>query len=122
MPKQDKYLKHVETKKQKVEISEEEKRLLEKYAREDDEIFLTPEEKTVLEILTKRKVLKMITVEYNLAAKPMGKDLASEKRVLEILNRLKKIELVKSVVGADKKEYWVDVNYYHETMPGTEKL
>jgi len=35
----DKYLKHIETKQQKVNLSEKEKELLEKYTGDDDEIF-----------------------------------------------------------------------------------
>ncbi len=114
-------LKHVESKKRKVEISEADKEILEKYAGTSEKIT-SPDEKTVLEIIIKRKTVEMITREINLALKPLGKELMTSNAVLKILNELKNRELVKSVTGADGNEYWVDINYYREKRLGTDRL
>jgi hypothetical protein len=116
-----KSLKHVEPKKKEVQVSEEDKKILEKHMGQE-ELKLSTEQKTILEIIDKRKTVNMITREYNLALKPLGKDLVPEKKVLEILNSLKNQDLVKSVKGTDGQEYWVDIKYYREKLLGTEKL
>ncbi len=121
MPDYRKTLKHVETKKQAVKISEEDKKVLQQLSGKD-ELPLSAEQRTVLEILTKRKTLSMITREYNLALKPLQKDLITENQIKEILKNLASKNLVKSVVGADKEEYWVDLKFFHEKLIGSDKL
>ena len=121
MPDYRKTLKHVEPKKREVKIPEEEKKLLEQFSA-TDEVPLSSEQRTVLDILTKRKTVSMITREYNLALKPLGSELITENEIVEILKTLESMNLVKSVVGADNEEYWVDINYYHEKLFGTDKL
>lgn len=121
MPDYRKTLKHVESKKREIKIPEEEKKLLEQLSG-TDEIPLSSEQRTVLDILTKRKTVLMITREYNLAIKPLGNELVTEDEIIEILRTLESMNLVKSVIGADNEEYWVDINYYHEKLFGTDKL
>ena len=121
MPDYRKTLKHVEPKKREVKIPEEEKKLLEQFSG-TDEIPLSSEQRTVLDILSKRKTVSMITREYNLALKPLGGELVTEDEIIEILRALESMNLVKSVVGADNEEYWVDINYYTEKLFGTDKL
>ena len=120
-PDYRKTLKHVEPEEKEVKISEEDKEILKKHARENGE-NITPEQKTVLEIINKRKTVDMITREFNLALKPLGKELMTKKKILDNLNSLKRQKLVKSVTGADGQEYWVDVQYYREKLLGTDKL
>ncbi|MHA1265944.1 MAG: hypothetical protein ACTSRS_12000 [Candidatus Helarchaeota archaeon] len=115
-------LKHVETKKQEVKLSEAEKALLEKYAKKKDELELTPDEATVLDILKKRKTLKMVVIEVNLARKPLGQELKTEDQIEQILLALKEKNAIKSVIGADGQKYWVDIKYYREKLFGTERL
>lgn len=105
-----KNLEHIEPKKKKSEISEDDKKILEKYSGIEDKT-LTSEEATVIEMLTKRKNLEMIFIEYNLMLESLGKEIIREERLQEILESLKGKELVKSVAGADGKTYWVDINY-----------
>jgi hypothetical protein len=121
MPDYRKTLKHVEPKKQEVKISKEDIKVLEQFSGKD-EPPLSAEQRTVLEILTKRKTLSMITREYNLALKPLQKDLRTENQIREILKNLASKNLVKSVVGADKEEYWVDLKFFYEKLIGSDKL
>ena len=87
--RKDPYLKHVETKKQEVKISEKERELLEKYkGKPEDDVVLTAEEATVLEILNKRKTVPMITLEINIGLKPLGKPPKTDKEIRMILNKL----------------------------------
>ncbi|MHA1652010.1 MAG: hypothetical protein ACTSYB_17640 [Candidatus Helarchaeota archaeon] len=120
-PDYRKQLKHIEPEKRQIKISDEEKKLLEKYS-VPDEPSLTAEQMTVLDILTKRKTLRMITREYNLALKPLGKELVTEGKISEILQELKRKELIKSVIGGDGQEYWVNVKYFRDKLFGTERL
>jgi hypothetical protein len=105
-----KNLEHIEPKKKEIGISEDDKKILEKYSGIDDR-KLTSEEATVLEMLTKRKNLEMIFIEYNLMLESLGKEIIRKERLREILESLKEKKLVKSVTGADGKIYWVDINY-----------
>ena len=114
-------LKRVEPGKKKVKISDEDKGILEKYSGKDD-LELSGEQRTVLEILTKRKTVNMILLEYNLALKPLGKKLMSEQKIIEILKDLKQQNLVKAVTGGDGKGYWIDVKHFREKLRGTERL
>jgi len=106
-PDYRKDLSHVETKKQKVEISDEEKQMLLKYA-ENNEIKLSLDQQTILDITNKRKTVKMITLEYNLAAKPLNKTLITNEKVQELLKELQEQDLVKCYTGADGEEYWIN--------------
>jgi len=121
MPDYRKTLKHIESNKREIRIPEEDKKLLEEYS-DIDEISLSIEQRTVLDILTKRKTISMITREYNLALKPLGSELITKENILGILKILESMNLVKSVIGADNEEYWVDMNYYREKLLGTDKL
>ncbi|MFX1293268.1 MAG: hypothetical protein ACFFD2_00220 [Promethearchaeota archaeon] len=113
-PDYRKSLKHIESeKKNEVKISKEDKKILEKFS-EKGELELLHEQRTVLGILTKRKTVNMVTREYNLALKPLGKELITKDKILEILKELKSRELVKSVIGADGQDYWVDKNYFRK--------
>jgi len=104
-----------------VKISEKEKEILEKIS-DKDEPKLSPEQKTILEIINKRKTVEMIRREYNLALKPLDKELMTKEKILENLKALRQQRLVKSVTGADGKEYWVDIKFFREKLLGTEKL
>jgi RNA-binding protein YhbY len=120
-PDYKKNLKKITPEKKGVKISAEERAFLEQHSH-PDEPQVTPEQKTVLDILTKRKTVNMIAREYNLALRPLGKDLISEGRIQEILGELKEKNLVKVVTGGDDKEYWVDIKHFREKLFGTDKL
>lgn len=121
MPDNLKPLEHAKTKKQEVKIAEEDKKVLEHFA-DKDEPPLSTEQRIVLDILTKRKTVSMITREYNLGLKPLQKELVTENKIKEILKDLAAKNLVKSVLGTNKEEYWVDVKYFREKLFGTDKL
>lgn len=121
MPDNLKPLEHTGPKKQAVKISEEDKKVLKDFS-DKDEPALSTEQRIVLDVLTKRKTVSMITREYNLGLKPLQKDLITENKVKAILKDLADKNLVKSVVGANKEEYWVDVKYFREKLLGTDKL
>ncbi len=115
-------LKPVEQEKKEVDISEEDKALLEKYEGSDD-LELSSAHKNVLSILTKRKTVEMITREFNMAILPIGpQKRLSKEEISKILKDLKDQNLVKSVIGGDEQEYWVDVKFLREKLFGTEKL
>ena len=120
--RKDRYLKHVETKKQEVKITESDKKLLEKFAEQKEDVELTAEEATVLEILNKRKTVMMITLEINIGLKPLDKPVMTDKRVRTILNKLHDKNQVKAVTGGDGQVYWVDVKHFREKAFGTDKL
>ncbi|NVM31508.1 MAG: hypothetical protein HWN65_21910 [Candidatus Helarchaeota archaeon] len=120
-PDYKKNLKHVEPEKKEVTTSEDDKQILEKYSGKA-EPTLSPEEKTILEIISKRKTVDMITREINFALKPLGKELVTPEKVTRILKDLESRDLVKSVTGGDGNKYWVDTEYYREKLLGTEKL
>ncbi len=120
--RKDPYLKHVETKKQEVKITEEEQELLEKYSDQKEEVELTADEATVLEILNKRKTVMMITLEINIGLKPLGKPPKTDKEIRTILNKLHDKEQVKAVTGGDGQVYWVDVKHFRKKAFGTDKL
>ncbi|NVM52263.1 MAG: hypothetical protein HWN66_01080 [Candidatus Helarchaeota archaeon] len=121
MAKEDDSTKKVEIKKKDPKIAEDDKQLLEKYS-DKDEPSLSIDQRTILEALQKRKTVKMITLEVNLALKPLGKELMTPEKVKEILNSLKDRNIVVSVTGGDGNEYWVDKNYFREKLLGTERL
>ena len=105
----------------KVKIADEDKEILEKYAGTDD-LELSGEQRTVMDMLKKRKTVKMILLEYNLILKPLRKGLVSERTVKRILKELEQQNLVKSVIGGDKRIYWVDVKHFREKLFGTDRL
>ncbi|MDD1777083.1 MAG: hypothetical protein LUQ65_02865 [Candidatus Helarchaeota archaeon] len=121
MPDNLKPLEHVKPKKQAVKISEEDKKVLKDFS-DKDEPALSTEQQIVLDILTKRKTVSMVTREYNMGLKPLQKNLITEDKVKEILKALAGKNLIKSVVGANKEEYWVDIKYFREKLLGTDKL
>ncbi len=116
-----KRLKRVKTKKQTVDISEEEKKLLEKYKEMDKGPEISNDEASVLDILTKRKTLDQITREFNIILKPLNRPLFTKEQMLEILNSLEKKELIKKI-EAPIGDVWVSVEYYREKLFGTDKL
>ncbi|MHA1277593.1 MAG: hypothetical protein ACTSRC_03540 [Candidatus Helarchaeota archaeon] len=120
-PEDQKYSKKIGSKRKEVKVSPEEREFLEKYSH-PDEPQVTAEQRTILDIITKRKTVTMITREYNLALKPLGKELVSNEKIQEILAELKSKHLVKSVVGGDGQEYWVDIKFFREKLFGTDKL
>ncbi|MHC1592061.1 MAG: hypothetical protein ACXQS8_08235 [Candidatus Helarchaeales archaeon] len=105
----------------KVKISEEEIRRLEELAKQAEETPLTTDEATVLDILTRRKFLDQIVREFNLALKPLGKPLASPEKIEEILKSLEEKEKVKKIQVKDKF-VWVATEYYSEKLFGTDRL
>jgi hypothetical protein len=121
MPDNLKPFKHIEAKKQVAKISEEDKKVLKDFS-DKDEPALSTEQTIVLDILTKRKTISMITREYNLGLKPLQKDLMTEDKIRAILKELAGKNLIKAVVGANKEEYWVDVKYFREKLLGSDKL
>ncbi|MHA1299824.1 MAG: hypothetical protein ACTSO9_10345 [Candidatus Helarchaeota archaeon] len=114
-------LKHVKIKKQKVEISEEEKRLLEKYKDLDKGPEVSNDEASVLDILTKRKTLEQVTREFNISRKPLNKPLYKKEQILEILDSLEKKELIKKL-SAPIGEVWVAIEHLRYRLRGTDKL
>ena len=110
-PDHRKKLKHIEPKKKKIEISEEDKEIIEKYS-ENKEISISPEQKTILEMLTKRKTIEMLMIELNIMLRTLGKELIKKEKLLEILKDLKYKNFLKSITGTDGNEYWVDINYF----------
>ena len=108
-------------KKKPAGIAEADKEILEKYGGTEDPQF-SADEVTILEIITKRKTVKMITLEVNLALKPLGKSLMTAEQISGILKSLKDRDLVVSIIGGDGSEYWVDKNFFREKLFGTDKL
>ncbi|MHA1377023.1 MAG: hypothetical protein ACTSRG_01450 [Candidatus Helarchaeota archaeon] len=117
----EKPLKRVKTKKQRVNISEEEKKLLEKYKDMRKEPEISNDEASVLDILTKRKTLDQITREFNISLKPLNKPLYTKEQILEILNSLDK-KLLVTKIKAPIGDVWVAKEHMRYTLRGTDKL
>ena len=117
----EKPLKHVKTKKQKVDISDKEKELIEKYKAFKETPEISNEEASILDILTKRKTLDQINREYNLSLIPLSKDKFTKEKILEILETLEKKDLVMKI-DAPIGTVWVDKKEYREKARGTDKL
>ncbi|MFX0133336.1 MAG: hypothetical protein ACFFDN_06820 [Candidatus Hodarchaeota archaeon] len=121
MSKEGRLKQRPKPKKQEVKISEEEKKLLEKYKDLDKEPELSNEEASILDILTKRKTLDQITREFNLVLKPLGKPLFSKDQILKYLDRLEEKKLIQKL-EAPIGTVWVSVQHLRYKMRGTDKL
>ena len=102
-------------------ISEKELESLKKLAEMAKEPELTPEEATVLEIITKRKFIDQIRREVNLARRPFGKELLDLETIEDILKSLEKKNLAKKL-EVPNGIVWVSVQHIRYKALGTDRL
>ena len=121
MSKEGRLIKRPKPKKQNIDISEEEKKLLEKYKDLDKEPEISNEEASILDILNKRKTIDQITREFNLVLKPLGKPILSKDQILTLLNKLIEKNLVQKL-DAPMGQVYVSTEHLRYKARGTDKL
>lgn len=105
----------------KKSISNKEYESLKKLAEMSKETEITPEEATVLEIITKRKFVDQIRREVNLARRPFGKELLDQETIENILKSLETKKLAKKL-EVPNGFVWVSIEHIRYKALGSDRL